>query len=158
MLKSWILLELQSQHSIFLAPCSAAPDWWAKVENKASEGPWQGSRSIKGKSRVPNHPKEVTGFYFQGQTPSGSLEGDNVWRRVRDCRSHSKDGGEPTGPIKIPRSLDQLVQNNHTCSGEPRFALCPASLGEIYSPEPISAQGSSPAPMWERPQAEYSAH
>lgn len=34
MLKSWIMLELQSQHSLFLDPCSAAPDWWAKVETK----------------------------------------------------------------------------------------------------------------------------
>lgn len=138
-------------------PCSLfSSNWLMSQGGKQSiRRPMTGSRSIKGKSQVPNHPKEVTGFCSQGQTPSGSLEGNNVWRRVRDCRSQSKDGGEPTGPIKISRSPDQLVQNNHMCSGEPCFALCPASLGEVYSPEPISAQGSSPAPMWELPQAEY---
>lgn len=128
--------------------------------NKASEGPWQGSGSIKGKSWVPNHPEVVTGCcpkvrhpqeHWRGTTCGGESGTAEVTARMR---MNLQD-------LKVSRSPDQLVQNTHTCSREPHFTLCPASLGEIYSPEPISAQGSSPSPthpMWELPQAEYSAH
>lgn len=89
-LKSWIMLELQSQCSIFLA----APDWWAKVENKAPKGPWQGSRMPKehqGKVLSAKPPRGGDRLLSQGKTPLGALEGDNVRRKVRDCRRHSKD-------------------------------------------------------------------
>lgn len=33
----------------------------------------------------------------QARIPSGALEEGSVWRRVGDCRSHSKDGAEPAG-------------------------------------------------------------
>ena len=36
---------------------------------------------------------------------------------------------------KVSSSLDQLVRNNHMCSGEPHFALHSASLVETYPAE-----------------------
>lgn len=42
------------------------------------------------------------------------------WRKVKDCRSHSKDGAKPSGNAYFQ---DQFVQNNHMSLGKPHFAL-----------------------------------
>lgn len=95
---------------------------------------------------MPNHPEEVTGCcpkvrhpqeHWRGTMCGGESGTAEVTARMR---MNLQD-------LKVSRNPDQLVQNTHTCSREPHFTLCPASLGEIYSPEPISAQGSSPSPQ-----------
>lgn len=62
----------------------------------------------------------------------GVLGSDTPRRTGSDCTSLSKDGTEPPG-TKGFHNLDQLVQNNHTCSGEPHSPPHSTPLVETYS-------------------------
>lgn len=110
-----IMLELQSQCSILLA----APDWWAKVENKASKGPWPGPRGIKGNSWVPNHQEEVTGCCPRVRHPQEHWRG-TMWGAESGI---AVDTAKIGLDLKVSRSLDQLVQNNHTWLGGASFCF-----------------------------------
>lgn len=116
--------------------------------------PMEGSGSTKGKSWVPKHPEEGTGRCPRVSHPLEHWRG-TMWGGEPGTAEVTARIGLNLQDLKVSRSLGQLVQNSHMWLGEPHFALCSASLREIYSPEQISAQGSSPAPthpMWELPQ------
>lgn len=87
--------------------------------------PLAGVREHQGKILSAKPPRGGDRLLSQGQTPSGALEGDNVWRRVRDCRSHSKDEDEPTGPKGLQESGSAGSKHSHVFKGAPfHFVSC----------------------------------
>lgn len=106
------------------------PGWKTKLR-KAMKS-WQGSRNIKWKKS-----ECQIGLVWPLEGKAGWCPElrylQEPWRRVSDCRSHSKDQAEPAGSKCFQA---QLVQNNHLSLGELYFALTAlhaASLMENYS-------------------------
>lgn len=145
MLTQWIMLELQYHWSISFASHSRAPDWWAKMENKASKSPRSLGRDQGLSSENPEcqtalsaAPRGENRLVSWAQIPSGALEEGSVWRRVRDCRSHSKDGAEPAGTGGFQEPGSTGLKEPHVFRGAPFcFAFC-LSGGDLFS------QGRSP--------------
>lgn len=90
--------------------------------------PLQGLRCVRWKFWVPNQ-------------PSVSLWGENrvvSWAQIPPggqavIAQVSARMGLNLQELKVSNNLDQLVQNNHTCSGEPHFPPHSTPLVETYS-------------------------
>lgn len=121
-------------------PCFLFKSTWlisqdGKQSFKRPMKSWQGPRSVKWKSWVPNWacvaPKGENSLVSWAQIPSGALEEGSVWRRVSDGRSHSKDGAEPAGPEGFQEPGSTGPKQPHVFRRTPFcFAFC-LSGGDI---------------------------
>lgn len=111
------------------------------MENKASKGP----RSLgRGQGMSSENPECQPGLVWHPEGKRGWCPKlgypQEPWRKAV-CGGESEIAevtarmGLNLQELKVSRSLDQLVQNNHTCSGGPCFNLHSASLAETYSAE-----------------------